>query len=112
MTGIQRKGSSVSPGMSDPDAAEPTPPAQPPRPPRAPTGPVSTEEDQLAADEQYARQLAAHYNGADAYGAAPRSGSGQRRGQAPRGPPRRQSAPRPDEFDDDRERSFIDGKCI
>lgn len=70
-------------GMSDPDAAEPPPPAQPPRPVRAPTGPRSVEEEQLAADERYARQLAEHYNGAAAYDQAPRSGSGTRR--APRG---------------------------
>ena len=95
--------------MSDPDAAEPPPPAQPPRRPQAPTGPTSTEEDQLAADERYARQLAEHYNGTDAYSAAPRSGSGQRRTQAPRGPPRTASAPRPEDPDDDRDRSFFDG---
>jgi len=94
--------------MSDPDAAEPAPPAQPPRPPRAITGPTSTEEDQLAADERYARQLAEHYNGAAAYGGPPRAVSGSRQNQA-RGPPRRGSAPRPEEFDDDRDRSFFDG---
>lgn len=95
-------------GMSDPDAAEPPPPAQPPRPVRAPTGPRSVEEEQLAADERYARQLAEHYNGAAAYDQAPRSGSGTRR--APRGGAvRRGSAPRPEEFDDDRDRNFFDG---
>lgn len=94
--------------MSDPDAAEPPPPAQPPRPPRGPTGPTSTEEDQLAADERYARQLAEHYNGAAAYEGPPTLESGPRRSQ-PRGPPRRGSAPRPEESDDDRDRSFFDG---
>ena len=93
--------------MSDPDAAEPPPPPQPPRPVRAPTGPISTE-DQLAADEQYARRLAEQYNGAAAYGEVPRSGPGQRR--APRGGvARRGSAPRPEDFDPDRDRSFFDG---
>ena len=93
--------------MSDPDAAEPPPPPQPPRPARAPTGPISTE-DQLAADEQYARQLAEQYNGAAAYGEVPRAGSGPRR--APRGGvTRRGSAPRPEDFDEDRDRSFFDG---
>ena len=97
--------------MSDPDAAEPQPPAQPPRPRRAPTGPTSTEEDQLAADERYARQLAEHYNGAAAYGNAPRSGSGVR-GFQQGGPPRGREPPRPEEFDDDRDRSFFDGVVI
>lgn len=94
-------------GMSDPDAAEPTPPAQPPRPPRAPSGPTSTEEEQLAADERYARQLAEHYNGAAAYEGSPRSGAGVRRPQQ-RGPSQRGSAPMAGD-DDDRDRSFFDG---
>ncbi|MCJ1275300.1 ubiquitin-binding protein cue5 [Puttea exsequens] len=94
-------------GMSDPDAAEPPPPAQPPRPAQAPSGPISTEEEQLVADERYARQLAEHYNTVEAYGAPPRSASGQRKGPA-RGPQRRGSAPRPEEFDEDRDRSFFD----
>jgi len=58
--------------MSDPDAViEPTPPAQPPRPsaPRAGSAPIS----QLEADEQYARQLAEHYDGGGSY--APRTSS-------------------------------------
>lgn len=94
--------------MSDPDAAEPTPPVQPPRPQRAPTGPTSTEEDQLAADERFARQLAEHYNGAAAYEAPPRSVSGARRSH-PRDPPRGGGAPRREDFDNDRDRSFFDG---
>lgn len=97
--------------MSDPDAAEPPPPAQPPRPRQAPTVPTSTEEDQLAADERYARQLAEHYNGGAAYGDPPRSGSGARHSH-PRGPPRRGSAPRPEDHDDDRDRSFFDGMWL
>jgi len=58
--------------MSDPDAViEPTPPPQPPRPtaPRAGSAPLS----QLEADEQYARQLAEHYDGGGSH--APRSSS-------------------------------------
>ncbi|KAH8601029.1 hypothetical protein B0O99DRAFT_610126 [Bisporella sp. PMI_857] len=48
-------------GMSDPDAViEPTPPPQPPRPAAPRTG--STPLSQLEADEQYARQLAEHYD--------------------------------------------------
>lgn len=92
--------------MSDPDAAEPPPPARPPRPAQVATGPTSTEEDQLAADERYARQLAEHYNGAAAND-APRAGG---RNVQPRGPPR--SAPRPEEFDEDRDRSFFDGMYV
>ena len=88
-------------GMSDPDAAEPPPPAQPPRRAPAPTGPTSTEEAQMAADERYARQLAEHYNGAPPYRGNP---PGARRGQ-PRGPP----APLPEEYDNDKDRSFFDG---
>ena len=95
--------------MSDPDAAEPPPPTQPPRPMQGPKDLSSTEADQLAADERYARQLAEHYNGAAAYGDLPRSVSGARRGQ-PRGPPRGRSPPRPEDLDDDRDRSFFDGK--
>lgn len=98
-------------GMSDPDAAEPPPPAQPPRPLRAQPGPRSAEEEQLAADERYARQLAEHYNGAAAYDHAPRSASGTRR--APRGgASRRGSAPRPENLDDERDRNFFDGMYI
>ncbi len=97
--------------MSDPDAAEPPPPAQPPRPARAPTGPMSTKEDQLAADERYARQLAEHYNGAAAYENPPRSRSGGRRPQ-PREPPRSGSAYRAEELHDDRDRSFFDGMWL
>lgn len=92
-------------GMSDPDAAEPTPPAQPPRPIAQPT---STEDDQLAADERYARQLAEHYNGSNLGSNAPRDGYDPRR-QQPRGPTRQGSQPRPGQYDgEDRERSFID----
>lgn len=92
-------------GMSDPDAAEPAPPPQPPRPAAQPT---STEEDQLAADERYARQLAEHYNGAAFGGNASRGGYGPRQ-QQPRGPARQSSQPRPNQYDgEERERSFID----
>lgn len=93
--------------MSDPDAAEPPPPVQPPRPQRLPTGPTSTEE-QLVADEKYARQLAEHYNGAAAYDGPPSSTPGARRSH-PRDLSRRGSAPKREDFDDDRDRSFFDG---
>ena len=89
--------------MSDPDAAEPAPPPQPPRPRQAPRGPTSTEESQLAADEQYARQLAEHYNGAAAYGQGPRFEGGNRRPQQ-RGPPRQTSG-----YDQDDGPSWFDG---
>ena len=92
-------------GMSDPDAAEPAPPPQPPRPAAQPT---STREDQLLADERYARQLAEHFNGATVGGSVPRGGYGTRQGQ-PRGPVRQGSQPWPNEYDgEERERSFID----
>ncbi|KAI9678193.1 MAG: ubiquitin-binding protein cue5 [Caeruleum heppii] len=73
-------------GMSDPEAVKDSPPpAQPPRPARSPVsshGPTTTPQNQLLADEQYARQLAEHYGGAMA--------QGERRGSARGGPPLRQ----------------------
>lgn len=97
--------------MSDPDSqqepAEPTPPPQPPRPTPSPRPEASL--SQLEADEQYARQLAEHYNGDAAYGAPPRSSSREQRG-APRGPkPTREMGLKPNELYDDREHSFLDG---
>lgn len=80
--------------MSDPDAVrEPTPPPQPPRP-SATTQQGHTSQSQLEADEQYARQLAEHYD-SRSYG---RSSSGQR-GR------RQQNAPPPNDDDD---RNFFD----
>lgn len=92
--------------MSDPDAQrnEPTPP---PQPPRRPTGPTSAAQSQMAADEQYARQLAEHYNGAAAYG-VPRGGSRGRQRPHMTGPQRTGSRGY-EVYDEDRERSFIDG---
>ena len=97
-------------GMSDPSAAEPTPPPQPPRRQQSPLPPTSTEQDQLAADERYARQLAEHYNGTDAYGRVPLQHS--RPQQKFKGPPRRATGPISSEEDEDRERSFLDGKLF
>ena len=92
--------------MSDPDSqTEPTPPPKPPRPAQFPSNPTSTAQSQLAADEQYARQLAEHYNGAAAYG-PPRTAS---RGQRSSGAPGQRQPLRQDDLYDDRERSFIDG---
>lgn len=94
--------------MSDPDAAEPTPPPQPPRPTARPT---TTQESQMAADERYARQLAEHYNGGPTYGADPRMGYAPRQGTIPGGQARRTAQPRYGQYEEeDRERSFIDGK--
>ena len=93
-------------GMSDPNAVEPTPPPQPPRRQQSPPRPTSTEYDQLAADERYARELAQRYE-ANNYTAMPR--------QNPRPPekvksiPRRATGPASNEYDEDRERSFLDG---
>lgn len=54
--------------MTDPDAViEPTPPPQPPRPTGNRIG--STPQSQLESDEQYARQLAEHYNSQGSSGA-------------------------------------------
>ncbi|KAL8709477.1 MAG: hypothetical protein Q9220_005860 [cf. Caloplaca sp. 1 TL-2023] len=86
--------------MSDPDAQKDEPPP-PPQPPRRPTGPTSTAQSQLAADEQYARQLAEHYNGAAAYG-APRGSPRGRPNPGVHGPNRagsRQYAEHDDEHD-------------
>ena len=70
--------------------------------------PTTTAQSQLAADEQYARQLAEHYNGAATY-AAPRSGP---RGGQQNVPLRPRQDSRPDDLYDDRERSFIDGNML
>lgn len=96
--------------MSDPDSQrEPTPPPKPPRPYRAPSGPTSTTQSQLLADEQYARQLAHHYHGTDAYRGSPIRG--------PRGlqdsddiRARRDIGIKPGEHNEEREHSFIDGE--
>lgn len=78
--------------MSDPDFVAEQPPAQPPRP-RA-----RNEMTQLEADEQYARQLAEHYEGGMA-------GPGRGRGDAA-------AAQRRQEAYDDRDRSFFDGRLL
>jgi len=101
-------------GMSDPDSQvepEPIPPPQPPRPRQAPIAPTSTEESQLLADEQYARQLAEHYNSSASYTPSSRSASAQRREPAPLRP-KTNTGLKPNEVYDDRERSFIDGMLI
>ncbi|RDL39040.1 uncharacterized protein BP5553_03380 [Venustampulla echinocandica] len=86
-------------GMSDPDAVvEETPPPQPPRPAVNRAG--STPQTQLESDEQYARQLAEHYGGADPYG--PRVSSRT----MPRG--RQQTGLKPNEMHDDDDRNFLD----
>ena len=96
--------------MSDPDSqVEPTPPPKPPRRTQSPLAPTTTAQSQLAADEQYARQLAEHYNGAAAY-AAPRGGPRGGQQNAPLRP--RQNSRQDDLIYDDRERSFIDGNIF
>ncbi|KAK8211896.1 hypothetical protein IWZ01DRAFT_500692 [Phyllosticta capitalensis] len=82
--------------MSDPNfKSDDVPPPQPPRPGSGRT--------QLEADEQYARQLAEHYQSTGAYG-----GYGSRaRGDPPTGQ-RRQTGLKPNEMYDDREHSFFD----
>lgn len=61
----------------------------------------------MAADERYARQLAEHYNGAATYGGAPRPGPNQSRGAL-----RNNSGTRPNQYEEEREHSFIDGTEI
>ncbi|KAL8787008.1 MAG: hypothetical protein Q9213_002444 [Squamulea squamosa] len=91
--------------MSDPDA-QADEVAPPPQPPRKQTLPTTTEQSQLAADEQFARQLAEHYNSPAVYGAS-RSGS-RGRSNAPTSGPKRMSSRQYQETENDRERSFID----
>lgn len=99
--------------MSDPDSqqelVEAAPPLQPPRPTPSPR--PTTGLSQLEADEQYARQLAEHYNGAPAYSAPPPRGSSREQRGAPRGVhPKKEMGLKPNElYDDDREHSFLDG---
>jgi hypothetical protein len=86
------------PGMTDPTAQEDmVPPPKPPRPSQAPT---STTQRQLEADEQYARQLAEHYN-------APQGG---RRGPAPgwENDPRYRQ-PRGSEDSEEKDYNFFEG---
>ncbi|EFW98660.1 cue domain containing protein [Grosmannia clavigera kw1407] len=98
--------------MTDPAAIEQEapPPPQPPRP--AAYGRLSPN-SQLAADEQYARRLAQHYESEGAYESrtssyGPRSGS--RRGDGPPYPPRPrpETGLNPNELWDDRDRNFLD----
>ena len=97
--------------MSDPDALrEPTPPPQPPRPARSPLASdqaTSTSQNQLEADELYARQLAEHYSGTASY--VPDLG----RRNVTRDPPlparRKETGLRPNELQDG-DHSFLDGR--
>ena len=84
--------------MSDPNyQGEIAPPPQPPRPTPA--------QRQLEADERYARQLAAHYQGAEGY-----EGYGSRsRGEPPLPQRRNDTGLKPNELYDDKEHSFFDG---
>ena len=95
--------------MSDPDAQQdPVPPPQPPRPAQQFRGPGG--QSQLEADEQYARQLAEHYNNQANYQGPRRDASRDYRGQNPRLPTQqRETNLRPNELYDDQEHSFIDG---
>lgn len=93
--------------MSDPSAQEeePIPPPQPPRPNvplHKPDVNTTTPQNQLEADELYARQLAEHYGGAAAYRPErPRD----HRDNAPR---RRETGLKPNELHDE-DHSFFDG---
>jgi hypothetical protein len=86
--------------MTDPDAVQEDeqPPPQPPRPVQAPVPAGSTPQDQLDADERYARQLAQHYENVEDYEARTSN-----RRYAPRTSSRQQP-----HTEDDREYSFMD----
>jgi hypothetical protein len=94
--------------MTDPDAVkdddDELPPPPPPRPVAAAAGPTATPLDQLEADEQYARQLAEHYENAGAYEA--RTSSRGQGGGMPRG--RQQTGLKPNELYDDGHSFFDD----
>ncbi len=59
----------------------------------------------MDADERYARQLAAHYESAEGYGAY----GSRSRGEPPLPPRRQDSGLKPNEMYDDKEHSFFDG---
>ncbi|KAK4678578.1 ubiquitin-binding protein cue5 [Podospora pseudoanserina] len=99
--------------MTDPDAVAQNeqPPPQPPRPVAAAHGPTTTAQEQLEADERYARQLAEHFENVGAYEARTANRGGERGGNpgrgggpVPRG--RQQTGLRPSQ--DEREHSFLD----
>ncbi len=94
--------------MSDPDAAELSPPVQPPRPAQPRSHQSFSTESQMAADERYARQLEEHYNKVPTSYPPAELGAGSKR-NVRGGPPVREVGFGPSQFDDDRERSFIDG---
>jgi len=90
--------------MSDPDFQKEQEQAPPPRPPRP-----TQAQSQLEADEQYARQLAQHYQteeSAEGYGAY----GSRTRGEPPLPRQQRQGNPNPNELYEDREHSFFDGR--
>jgi hypothetical protein len=93
--------------MTDPDAVQrdetEQPPPPPPRPAATPAGATATPQDQLEADELYARRLAEHYESAGAYEA--RTSSRAHGGGMPRG--RQQTGLKPNEMYD-REHNFLD----
>ncbi|KJR86958.1 CUE domain containing protein [Sporothrix schenckii 1099-18] len=100
--------------MTDPDAAqhEPAPPPQPPRPVQqtpvhpGPGGGRLSPYSQMVADEEYARQLAQHYEAEDGeYEARTSHGSGYGRS---RGGYQRGQNLKPNELWGDKEHSFID----
>lgn len=99
--------------MTDPEAAkqeeEPAPPPQPPRPvQRDPVPPSSgrlSPYSQMMADEEYARQLAQHYEAEDGGYEARTSSRGGGRGGYQRGG---ETGLKPNEMWGDKEHSFLD----
>jgi hypothetical protein len=83
-------------GMSDPDFQPEEPPPQPPRPA------LKQPQNQMEADEMYARQLAEQYNSSSANRG--QSQYNQRHWSGGRGP----NQQRPQYDEDDRERNFFD----
>lgn len=97
-------------GMSDPDALEEqTPPPQPPRPNQIPSASdkvTSTPQNQLEADELYARQLAEHYSGGASHGYQQmRRGTNRDQLLPPR---KKETGLKPNELYDE-QHSFLDG---
>ena len=82
--------------MSDPSAAAEVPPPQPPRPTANRMG--STPQSQLDADEEYARQLAQHYDSRPGSGQYARSGN---RGQTSRPQTQRPAGREPNFLEDE-----------
>lgn len=76
---------------------------------------TSTPQNQLEADEMYARQLAEHFetnnNRRTARGGGGRENFNARDAEARRKPQQPLRPPQDDDYDSDKEHSFLDGEC-